>query len=181
MLFCELQMEFYYTSLSRNIVIKQQGILTSKIICNAEISGSWVIIWRLQYKINYICNRGVNQILDIMSEFPKPFYVGKNFIENKRVRGWGRCWTWTITLEYMWILPLRTVSCLHFRADTNTTVKQQLLCNEGIWEKITRVYRLSNFSHQLPRRTQSAEGKSSMKGFKLEKPAHLRLPGWLRQ
>lgn len=82
MLFCELQMEFYYTSLSRNIVIKQQGILTSKIMCNAEISGSWVIIWRLQYKINYICNRGVNQILDIMSEFPKPFYVGKNFIEN---------------------------------------------------------------------------------------------------
>lgn len=47
MLFCELQMEFYYTSLSRNIVIKHKAILTSKIICNAEISGSWVIIWKV--------------------------------------------------------------------------------------------------------------------------------------
>ena len=33
-------MEFYYASLSRDIVIKQQAILTSKIIHNAEISGS---------------------------------------------------------------------------------------------------------------------------------------------
>ena len=40
MFFYELQMEFYYASLSRDIVIKQQAILTSKIIHNAEISGS---------------------------------------------------------------------------------------------------------------------------------------------
>lgn len=66
MLFYELQMDFYCTSLSGDTITKQQMTLASNILCSAEISGSWVIIQRLQYKINYICNRGLNQILDTM-------------------------------------------------------------------------------------------------------------------
>ena len=49
MFFYELQMEFYYASLSRDIVIKQQAILTSKIIHNAEIflyvCGTWQLLF----------------------------------------------------------------------------------------------------------------------------------------
>lgn len=58
-------MDFYYTDFSRGIIRKQQTILTLRALYNVGISVMINCI-KIIVQENYICNRGLNQILDNM-------------------------------------------------------------------------------------------------------------------